>query len=37
VERIGEGQRFVAQLIGERTDRQRALEAENIRADSSRR
>jgi hypothetical protein len=37
IERIGEGQRFVTQLIGERTDRQRALEAENIRADSSRR
>jgi hypothetical protein len=32
VERIGEGQRFVSQLIGERSDRQRALEAETVRA-----
>lgn len=31
VERIGEGQRFVAQLIGERADRQRALEGETAR------
>lgn len=31
VERIGEGQRFVAQLIGERSDRQRALEGEAAR------
>ena len=31
IERIGEGQRFVTQLIGERADRQRALEAETAR------
>jgi hypothetical protein len=31
IERIGEGQRFVTQLIGERADRQRALEGETAR------
>jgi hypothetical protein len=31
IERIGEGQRIVTQLMGERTDRQRALEAETAR------
>lgn len=31
VERIGEGQRFVTQLIGERGDRQRAIEGETAR------